>query len=87
MLATLQNPKSKTDIQKITFKGSAATAWIKGRLEWKMTNPQTNKLTHIVGQADAVDTWVKTAKGWRLKRSKISNMKMTVDGKPMTMPQ
>jgi hypothetical protein len=76
--------KATTTIQSCTLKGSTASVATKEHAEIVAAiNPQDRtKTSTLVSDGTSQDTWVKTAKGWRLKMQKSTSMTQTVDGKP-----
>jgi ketosteroid isomerase-like protein len=77
--------QATTAISKVTVDsaGKKATATVRSTMRVTMKNPETGKDAKFVGIEDSVDTWIKTARGWRLYRSKTRKATQTMDGKPL----
>jgi ketosteroid isomerase-like protein len=86
-LTAMKSIRATTNVSKVTLDGTGkkASASVRNVVKMVQTNPQTNKDSTLVGTEDAVDTWVKTPKGWRLQVSKSVKVTYTVDGKPAPM--
>jgi ketosteroid isomerase-like protein len=79
----MQNPKMKTTIQKFSLKGKEAKATVKQHFAASIVNPQTSKVIKVASDETSDDTWVKTARGWQLRKSVTLTSRQTADGKPI----
>jgi len=80
----MHNSKWTRSIRTLTLSGNTAVAIVDGKFSAQMSDPHGG--SHVFDQnAVTKDTWIKTPKGYRLKRSDVTSMKMTMDGKPFTM--
>jgi ketosteroid isomerase-like protein len=85
MVTQMKGFQATTVVSKVALDstGKTASATVRNTLKMTVANPQTNKDAKVVSTEDSVDTWIKTAKGWRLKLSKTSKTTQTIDGKPV----
>jgi hypothetical protein len=81
LFALMQNVKSKSEIQKLTLKGNAATATVRQHLEMLILNQQTQQPQRFVADATSDDLWTKTGAGWLQKRMTTTRETAMLDGK------
>ena len=81
LFSLMQSVKSHTEIQKLTVKGSTATAIVKQHLEMLVVNPQTQIPQKFIADATSEDIWSKAGAGWLQKRMTNKSETATLDGK------
>jgi ketosteroid isomerase-like protein len=76
--------QAKTVISKLSLDGGGkrATATVRMMINVTVRDPETGSDAKLVGTEDSVDTWIRTANGWRLQHSKTR--KETLNGKPVS---
>jgi len=80
--------QSKSTITGLKLKGNSATVTVHEVGHFVLANPQKPDQTRKLDvEANAEDLWVKTAKGWQVKKSKAISTKQWVDGKPFMPPK
>jgi uncharacterized protein (TIGR02246 family) len=82
-LAQARSIRSRTTVQKVTLKGNQALAVVRSQVSFVVTDPQSGRDAKIAADEVSDDTWIKTAQGWRAKRSKTTRQKQTVNGQPV----
>lgn len=82
----VQSMSMVTKILSIKVNGATATIKTTGVMKMKVNNPQTKKVSSIDAKSNSVDTWVKTAQGWKLKTVFSEPTELLMDGKKMQMP-
>jgi ketosteroid isomerase-like protein len=87
LLAVAQSIKATTAIKSFRLKGNNATVTTREHAEFVTTNPQTSTPAKVVIDGTSQDTWIKSGKGWQIKRSKALTEKMTVNGKAVSRPK
>lgn len=81
LLPMAKSIKSTTTIEKLVLKGKEAFATIKEHAEILLSNPKKpSGSDKYVADATGEDTWVQTAKGWLIKKSKNLTMKQFLNG-------
>jgi hypothetical protein len=86
LFAMAMSIKGRTRITRLALKGSQADVTAKEHGEVTLMNPRTGKPTNLVVDETSQTLWVKTARGWKKKRSRTIASKQSVDGKPFTPP-
>lgn len=83
IVAAAKTIKAVTRIQTFKLDKTGATVTIAERADIYLLNPQTGKLSHLLITDMARDLWVKTANGWKQKRTKELSSSILMDGKPV----
>jgi len=84
IVAAAKTIKASTTVQKIVLKGNEAIVTTKEHTELFLVNPQDPSQTaKIVADDTSEHTWVKSAKGWLLKKARNLTSKATMNGQPM----
>lgn len=79
----LQHPKSTSKIQKFQASGNTYVVTVRSDNSATMVDPQTHGIHNLGGREVDRDTWLKTPKGWRQRRSEALSTTVTMDGKPI----
>lgn len=87
LLAMAKSIKATTVIKSFQLKGNNATVKTQEHAAFVVTNPQTHKPAKVVIEATSQDTWIKSGKGWQIKRTKSLTEKMSVNGKAVSRPK
>ena len=87
LFAAAQSITARTTIQKFSLdRPGQATATVREHSVLTLVNPQTQQPARLVVDDTARDLWVKTAKGWRQKRSTDLTYTSTLNGQPLPSP-
>jgi hypothetical protein len=86
LLPVAKEISAKSVVQSVKPAGSGVVVRQKAHFSLSMVNPQTKKLTTMVVDGVADDSWAKTGGKWLRTSSKEVSQSMTVDGKPFVMP-
>jgi ketosteroid isomerase-like protein len=81
----LQNTKWQRTIKSVTLNGNQAIAIVDGKFSGDV-KAQDGKVHSLTQNATTKDTWIKTAKGYRLQRSEVQKNSMAMDGKVLPQP-
>lgn len=65
----------------LNIAGNSAVAAVRSRLQFVVLDPRNKKKHDVEIMGNYKDTWVKTAKGWKTKRSEVVAERMRRDGK------
>ena len=80
--AAMHDLKWKRVIRSLTVNGDQAVALVDGDFKGHL-QMQDQKMHEMRFKATTLDTWTKTAAGYRLQKSEVKDVSMTMDGKPM----
>jgi ketosteroid isomerase-like protein len=83
VLAMTKSLKIKTTVEKVTLKGSTATASVKQTADISQLPPNVKTPVKMHSDETLTSVWVKSGAGWKIKSSKTNTSKQTLDGKPM----
>jgi len=85
-MSSITNASWIRTITSLKLTGKNAIAVVKGNFQGTITGPDS-KPHQFKLDALTTDTWLKTAKGYRLQKSVVSKNDVTVDGKKMGGPR
>ena len=87
LFAAARTVTARTVIQKFALaRPGQATATVHEHVVLTLMNPQTQQPAQLVVDDTARDLWVKTAQGWRQKRSQDLTYTSTLNGQPLPSP-
>lgn len=81
LFAVAQTVKASSTIQTFSLHGKEASLKMKTHIVSEFMNPDTQQPAKLIADDSSEDTWIKTAKGWFIKREKSLSDKITVNGK------
>ena len=83
LFAGTRSVKAVSSIQSLSLNGSgSATVTVKEHMAAVMVSPDGSQKIIFVVDDTARDLWVRTAQGWRQKRSQDLSHTMTINGRP-----
>lgn len=82
LLGAVEFLHASSKVVRLSLNGSTATVRVQERLEMRLPNPGTGKISQVVQENTSEDTWIQTDRGWRERESKNLTESTTVDGKP-----
>ncbi|MBV9850275.1 MAG: hypothetical protein JO250_11420 [Armatimonadetes bacterium] len=87
LFAAARSVTARTTIQTFSLdRPTQATVTVREHTALALVNPQTQQPVRLVVDDTARDLWIKTAQGWREKRSQDLTYNSTLNGQPLPVP-